>query len=322
MHRLIYILILTAIASSSSAQKEVHIFKNHEGKTLTDTLIKYDFEAKEIMLENSGKVPLATFSTDDQAYILHWNQVQGFKSTMRFKMDVKKSDWASMKYEQNVTPIFMDAVQIPGKKNPNHHIIVAEEYEEYNAIYLQAEGYEIKLRNQNFFPLENIVVESKIYYEQERYITPDSLFYSSENEYDDTVVINKVRFLSETVPIIIPREEVFLNSECAIIVDHQVERSSLASSSEGEGGDDGESEGETIDGFGDWDDHGRRRKGRIHGVWFRIGMKDPEGEMVWREITSPSSLASKVNWDGFLSDQDDDDDSDEEKTEFDSATEA
>ncbi|MDF7824281.1 hypothetical protein P4B35_09685 [Pontiellaceae bacterium B12227] len=311
MYRLLSILILAAAVSSATAQEEARTFKNLEGKTLTDTIVKYDFEAKEVTLDKSGKVPLATFSAEDQAYILHWNQVEGFRSTMRFKMEVKKSEWASMKHEQNVTPVYMDAIQIPGKKNPNHHVILVDDYEEYNAVYLQAEGYEIKLRNQNFFPIENIVVESKVYYEQELYLLTDSLFVSSESEYYDTVVTNKVRFLSETIPIIMPREEVFMNSESAITVDHQVERNALISTSESdeedeEGDEEDEEEEETIEGFGDWDDHGRRRKGRVHGVWFRIGVKDPAGEMVWREITSPSSLDRKVNWEGFLSDQEDD----------------
>ena len=305
MKHLLSIFIFASTTLFCSAKEAPRTFTNLEGNTLQDRIVKYNFETKEVTLEDSGKVPLETFSAADQAYILHWNQIEGFKSTMRFKMEIKKSDWASMKHEQNVTPVYMDAIQIPGKKNPSHHVIVVEDYEEYNAVYLQAEGYEIKLRNQNFFPLENIVVESKIYYEQELYLLTDSLFVSSENEYYDTVATNKVRFLSETIPIIIPREEVFVNSESAITVDHQVERNALISTSEGDEGDDESEEDkeETIEGFGDWDDHGRRRKGRVHGVWFRIGMKDLNGQMVWREMTSPSSLDSKVNWKGFLSDQ-------------------
>ncbi|MEI6891071.1 MAG: hypothetical protein V5783_02765 [Pontiella sp.] len=313
MHRLLSVLLFSTLIATGSAQEETRIFRNHAGEPLTDRIVRYDFQKKEVTMENSGKVPLETFRAEDQAYILHWNQIQGFQSTMRFKIKVKRDDWASMKHEQNVTPVYMDAIQIPGKKNPNHHIEFIENYEEYNAIYLQAEGYEIMLRNQNFFPLENIVVESKIFYEQELYILTDSLFVSSEKEYYDTVVTNKVRFLSETIPIIIPLEEVFLNSECAIIIDHQVQRNALITSSKEE-----DEEGETtttMEGFGEWDDHGRRRRGRIHGAWFRIGMENPEGEMVWREVTAPSSLDSKVSWEGFPKDEDEDEDASEDLSE-------
>ena len=296
MIKKLLLLSVSLLAIISQAQ-ETHTFSNADGQTLEDTIIKVDYEERLVTLENNGRVPFDTFSEADQAYILQWNQVEGFKSTMRFKMDIDKSNWARMKHEQTITPYFLDAVQIPGKKTPNHHIVIADDYEEYNAVYLEAEGYALTMRNQNFFPLENLVVESKIYFEQEEYIITDSLFVSSENEYYDTVTTNKVRFLSETVPIIIPREEVVMNSECAIIVDHQVDRNALITTSEGEEGGDSEETEETVEGFGDWDDHGRRRKGKVIGAWFRIGIKGTDGQMVWREITTPSSLADKFSWD-------------------------
>ncbi|NNJ71439.1 MAG: hypothetical protein HKP10_09175 [Kiritimatiellales bacterium] len=289
-----------ALMALHASAQYMRTFTSPDGKTLRDRIVKYDYQEKLVFLEEAGRVPLDSFSADDQAYILHWNQVAGFKSTMRFKMELKKSSWARMKHEQNITPFYMDAIHIPGKKIPNHQLLMLEDFEEYNAVYLEAEGYEIKLRNQNFFPIENIVVESKIYYEQENYMVPDSFFMSSDNAYDDTVATNKVRFLSETVPVIVPREEVFLNSECAIMVDHQIERSILLSTSEneGEGDDEGDTETEeTVEGFGEWDDHSRRRKGKMIGAWLRVGIKDTNGQMVWREITSPSSLPNKVSWD-------------------------
>ena len=235
---LLSITILSLLAATSLAQ-ETHTFSNAEGETLVDSIQKYDYEEALVTLEKKGRVPLDTFSEADQAYIRLWNQIEGFKSTMRFKLDVQKSTWAKMKHEQTITPYFMDIIQIPGKKTPNHHIIIAEDYEEYNAVYLEAEGYSITLRNQNFFPIENVVVESKIYYEQELYVTPDSLYLSTGNNYYSTVTTNQVRFLSETIPIIIPLEEVVINSKCAIIVDHQVERNALTTDDTGDNGDDG-----------------------------------------------------------------------------------
>ncbi|WP_372795496.1 hypothetical protein [Pontiella sp.] len=294
--------LLCAVALGAHAQfntMEPRAFSNAEGKTLTDRIVKYDSETETVTFEKNGKIPLDTFSEADRKYILHWAQVEGFRSSMRFKLEVDKSSWASMKHEQNVTPYYIDAVQIPGKRTPNHTIIELEDYEEYTAVYLEAEGFEIKIRNQNFFPIENITVESKIFYEQEQYILPDSLFLSSENEYTDSVVTNRFRFLSETIPIIIPREEVFLNSEAAIIVDQQVERSSLVSTSNNEDDSDDDSDDgtESVEGFGEWDDHGRRRKGRVLGVWFRVGIVGLDGEMVWRDIASPNSIMDK--WESF-----------------------
>lgn len=305
---------LTAVllAGGAFAQLDAgeYTFSNAEGKTLTDRIMKYDPEAQTVLLEQNGKVPFDTFSEKDQAYILHWNQVNGFMSTMRFKLSVEKDRWGSMKHEQTVTPYFMDALLIPGKKTPNHNVVMAEDLEEYTALYLQAEGFSLKIRNQNLFPIENIVVESKVFYEQETYITPDSLFVSSEDEYSDTVTTNKVRYISETIPIIITREEVILHSECAIIIDQQIERTLLTTTSGEDDGDD-----VIIEGLDEFEDHNRRRKGRVHGAWFRVGIKGLDGKTVWREITSPSSLDDKVTWEGFIDDDEDEEEKEEDAEE-------
>jgi hypothetical protein len=300
---LLHLIVLLVTASSLRAQ-ELHTFTNAEGKTLEDRVLKYDYENRIVTLDKKGKVPLDTFSKTDQDYILHWNMVTGFKSTMRFKTELKKSNWAQMKTEKTITPYWMDAVQIAGKQTPTHAVVMLDDYEEYTALYLEAEGYTITLKNQNFFPIENIVVESKIYFEQEFFAVPDDLLKSMENEYTDTITSNKVKFTSETIPVIIPREEINLYSASSIIVDQQVDRNSLVTETEEEGEEEEDDEGNIeegeveiiVEGFGDLDDHGRRRKGRFTGIWVRIGVKGPDGEMIWRELTDPSSLPKKVVW--------------------------
>lgn len=294
--QLLSISALALLLLSAVAQDAPYVFTGSDGVEFEDRVMKYEFDEKIVMLENRGKIPFEKFTEDDQAYILHWNQVNGFLSTMRFKLDVKKSNWARMKYEQNITPFYMDAIQIPGKRTPNHNVIMLEDYEEYTAVYMEAEGYEVTMRNQNFFPIENITVESRIFYEQEEYSTTESVFLSGDNEFSDTVATNKVRFLSETLPLIIQHEEVTLYSECAIITDHQIERNSLVSDSEGEEDEESDDGSGGVDGFGEWDDHGRRKKGKVNGVWFRIGIKGLDGEMVWRDITSPTSITDKYTW--------------------------
>lgn len=300
-------LLILLLAAGLVHAEERRSFSNVDGKILEDRIVKYNYEERIATMEKSGKIPLDTFSEADQEYILRWNMAEGFMSTLRFKTEVQKNSWARMKAEETITPYWMDAVQLPGKQSPVHNVVMIDDYEEYNAVYLEAEGYAIILRNQNEFPIEDIVVESKIYYEQEYYTVPDDMFASMKKEYADTVVSNKVRFISETIPAIIPREEVVLHSECAIVVDQQVDRNSLVSETETESGDsmDSEDGGDeatteittTVEGFGEWDDHGRRRKGSVTGVWVRIGIKGPDGEMLWREITDPASLSKKVAWD-------------------------
>jgi hypothetical protein len=305
---LIQLTFLIITASLSSAQ-QMRTFSNAKGEKLEDRILKYNYEDRVVSLARSGKIPLDAFSKADQDYILLWNQIEGFKTGMRFKIAIEKDTWERMKHEQTITPFFMDAVQVPGKQTPAHNVFMIEDYEEYNAMYFEAEGYSITLHNQNFFPIENILVESKVFYEQEYYVVPDDIFESMESEYDNVATTNKVRFVSETVPVIIPREKVTVHSDCAIIVDHQVDRNSLVTTEDEEGEDDdggdedddggGEEEAPEaiVEGLGDIDDHGRRRRGKTIGAWFRIGIKGLDGEMIWREMTEPSSLAKKMSWD-------------------------
>lgn len=290
--------LLLLMASAATAQEDTHTFSNKEGKTLEDRIIKYDYQENVVTLENSGKVPLDTFSEADQHYILKWNEVAGFKSTMRFKTDVEKDTWAKLKHEQTVTPFILDVIQMPGKTTPNHNVLMLDNYEEYSALYLEAEGYSLTLRNQNLFPIENITVESKVFYEQEQFLIHDDMFSSRDDIYPDTVTTNKFRSASEVIPIIIPREEVVAHSSSALTVDHQVERNILVTTTEEDEGDEEGESTETIDAFGDFDDHGRRRRGRVLGAWFRIGIEGTDGEMVWREVASPSSIPDKFTWEG------------------------
>ncbi|MCF7816856.1 MAG: hypothetical protein K9M54_03140 [Kiritimatiellales bacterium] len=301
-------LLVLLLAMGPAHAQELRTFSNAGGKSLEDRIVKYNYAERIVTLEKNGKIPLDTFGKADQEYILRWNMAEGFMSTLRFKTEVQQNSWARMKAEETITPYWMDAVQLPGKETPTHNVVMIDDYEEYNVVYLDAEGYAITLRNQNEFPIENIVVESKVYYEQEYYTIPDDMFSSMKKEYADTVVSNKVRFISETIPSIIPREEVVLHSECAIVVDQQVDRNALVSTTENENGDtmDGEDSTDgsestaevtaTVDGFGEWNDHGRRRKGSVTGIWVRIGIKGPNGEMLWRETTDPASLSKKVSW--------------------------
>jgi|GEM_PF-2079619 len=299
-------LVVLFIAVSFSMAQEMRTFSNTKGEELTDRILKYNYEDRVVTLARSGRVSLDVFSKADQEYIFRWNQVNGFNMSMRFKISVQKKNWARMKHEQTITPFLMDAVQMPGKETPTHNVIMLDNYEEYTAVYFEAEGYEIILHNQNFFPLENLVVESKVFYEQEYYEVPDDILESSENEYDDVATTNRVRFVSETIPVIVTREKVNLYTDCAITIDHQIDRNGLVTTSE-EGGDEGDGDGEDedvselpeeiVDGIGDIDDHNRRRQGKTIGVWVRVGLKGLDGKMIWRELTEPASLPKKVSWD-------------------------
>lgn len=167
-----------------------------------------------------------------------------------------------------------------------HHIVLLEDYEESTSLVLEAQGYEISLRNANLFPIENLTVESKVYYEQEEYVIPEDLFKSANKDYTDTTTTTNSRFRTESIPSIAVRETVMLYSECAYLVDQEVTRSSIVTS------DEGDSMVSDI-----WSDHSRDRDGKIRGLWLRVGIEGTDGNMVWREETEPASLAERMTWD-------------------------
>ena len=88
MRTLIFILTICLITQTTLATER--LFANRNGETLSDTIIKFDFDKQEVLFEQSGRIPLDVFSEEDQAYILQWNQQNGFASTMRFKIEIDR----------------------------------------------------------------------------------------------------------------------------------------------------------------------------------------------------------------------------------------
>ena len=77
------------ISFSSISEKEQ--YTNTKGDLLEDKLIGYNYETKEAIFERS-KIPISTFSLNDQKYINQWNKTKGFLSTFRFKILMEKRD--------------------------------------------------------------------------------------------------------------------------------------------------------------------------------------------------------------------------------------
>ena len=102
MKLLLLIFITSQLINTTTAIERV--FSNRNGETLSDTIIKFDFDKQEVLFEKNGRIPLEVFHEIDQAYILQWNQQNGFASTMRFKIQIERDRWARMKQEQTRTP--------------------------------------------------------------------------------------------------------------------------------------------------------------------------------------------------------------------------
>lgn len=274
-----------------TAHATERLFANRNGETLSDTIMKFDFDKQEVLFEKNGRIPLEIFHENDQAYILQWNQQNGFASTMRFKIQIERDRWARMKQEQTRTPAYIEAARRPHFNTLLHNTTLLEAYEAYSAISLEALGFSLHMRNQNFFPLENIRVESKIIYEEQSYLTSDSMYASDQDLFDQLQTEQRIRTRSEEIAILVPLEEIQLYSAAAILSEHTLDRSNLESSSEGD------EDTSSIDGLGDWSDHNRERKDDFVGVWFRIGIPSPDGDYYWRHVSIPDDFHETHLWD-------------------------
>ena len=289
MKSLLLIFIASLLIHTSNATER--LFANRNGETLSDTIIKFDFDKQEVLFEKNGRIPLEVFHENDQAYILQWNQQNGFASTLRFKIQIKRDRWARMKQEQTRTPAYVEAARIPHFDTLLHNTALLETYEAYSAISLEALGFSLHMRNQNFFPLENIRVDSKIIYEEQSYLTSDSMYASAQDLFDQLQTEQRIRTRSEEIAILVPLEEIQLHSAAAILSEHTLDRSNLASSSEED------EDTSAIDGLGDWSDHNRDRKDAFVGVWFRIGIPSPDGDYYWRHVSIPDDFHETHIWD-------------------------
>ena len=172
-----------------------------------------------------------------------------------------------------------------------HNTTLLESYEAYSAISLEALGFSLHMRNQNFFPLENIRVESKVIYEEQSYLTSDSMYKSAQDIFDELQTEQRIRIRSEEIAILVPLEEIKLYSATAILSKHALDRSNLESSPEED------EDTSSIDGLGDWSDHNRDREDAFVGVWFRIGIPSPDGDYYWRHVSIPDDFNEKHRWD-------------------------
>jgi len=266
---------------------EKRLFSNQDNQNLEDKIIKYDFEKKIVLLEKNGKVPINKFSDKDQAYILQWNQKNGFESTMRFKIEIQRERWSQIKQDQSRTPVFVDIYRLPHLDTLNHNITYLNDYESYSSINLEAVGFNLKLRNQNFFPIQNITVESKIISEKQKYITSDSIFEIKDDLFSDVTTFKEVHYRRESISVIIPLEEINCYSASAILSEHKIGRSNISI-------DNIET---SISGLSDLENHYRKRSDKLIGVWFRVGIQSPNGDFFWRNVSVPEKLCKELKWD-------------------------
>ena len=284
------LLFICMISFSSISEKGQ--YTNTKGDLLEDKLIGYNYETKEAIFERSGKIPISTFSLNDQKYINQWNKTKGFLSTFRFKILMEKKRWNRTKNERSRSPFYMDVFEEPFDEHLKHKVTIADDYEEYNSISLETHGYEINIKNQNLFTIDNIVAQSKIIYEKQKYDISNSLFNSENSKFDQisSKIISNTQI--DHIPSLVPGENITLYSAAAVLARQILNRDiiidqNLFPTQEG-----------ILDGFGNWEEHNRERRDKLIGIWFRIGITNENNLIVWRNKAIPESLMDQP-WENY-----------------------
>ena len=267
-------------------------FTNLNGKILIDDLIRFKYESQEAIFENSGNIPLEVFSDDDKKYILKYNEVDGFLSSFRFKINLEKKRWGRIKYEHSRTPFYMDVFKNKYDTIYKHKVLLADDYEEYNSISLDAQGYSLYIKNQNLFPINNIIIESKIIFEKEIYKNASGIYFGENDNFSDVISTNLVNYYKEEILSLIPGEDITIYSPCAVLTRHSLDREIIIDESIFPTQED------IIEGFGNWDEHSREKRDRLLGVYFRIGISNNNGNIIWRNESYPKEL-SESEWDNY-----------------------
>lgn len=295
------LMLLTSVRAWAAGEQPSpeHTFTSTEGKSFTGRLVKFDPIDNIAVFDSKKRIPLSLFCEADQEYIRRWSMTQGFISTFTFKIEVSEMLWGRRRWKRRNIPYWMESLKLENKKTPHHVETTIKGFEENVTVEYLAKGYNIRIRNGNSFPLENIVVHHKVFYEQEEFLTSEDIMLSGHEDYAEIEIKQKVKGNTETVELLEPYKDRILESECALMVQYSMDRYSNDESEDGiENKYEGDPNYERIPGFDEWDEGSERsRGGKIVGLWVKMGMEDQEGQMVYRDFTLPTDLPTIRTWD-------------------------
>lgn len=261
---------LVVLVALSTQAQEYRTFTAADGRKLEARIIQYNGVTGKVQIERADKKKLTVgkeaFSEEDQAYILKWEATQAFLSPSKFKLDVKR-------------------VEV-GTKKKTHDVDVGEEFAGgrrggMSGVVTMATDkttqykYNLILENKGGSPIKNVMVEYRIFYEQEKAV-PDEKANKGRDEEDPRperyMAVNeqKVKSGNGRMKPLEPKE-VRASATTAISI---LKRSA------------NRPWGDLID-----------LKGDVSGVWFKLTMRGVDGKTHVREIASPESVMKKFPWD-------------------------
>jgi uncharacterized protein YxeA len=267
-----WILIFTLINLTVFAD-QFRTFTAQDGRTLKAKVLTYDAVSGKVQIEREDQknltVSSTAFSEKDQIYLSAWLAAQDFRSTSKLKLELKRNEVKSWKKEHEA-----DLSQIKRGKGDGKRDGIEVIATDHNTQY----KYDLLIENRGSVSLKNVIVEYRVYYEQEKAVkdevdekrrkesgqedAEERVRYNAVNE-------NKVKDGAARLKPIEPKETKTISTGSVTILKRTV----------------GKSYQDKIN-----------LKGSLAGAWVRLTMKGPDGQKIVREIARPASIMKKYPW--------------------------
>ncbi len=284
------ILLLTLATQADDAYRT---FTAQDGRTLKARILSYDSASDKVEIQREDKKKLtvssSAFSETDQTYIKKWHVSRIFSSETKLKLEIERIEVSSTKKEHDVD--FTDEMSGEGGGRrggggPSGPTTVAiDKKTQYK--------YQLALVNKSDVDLNNITMEYRIFYEQQKAVLDEKA--------------NKGRREDE------PRPERYMAVDQDKVKDGKLRVKPLEAGSSKE-----LSTGNIVlikrSANRPWGDK-IDLKCNLTGAWIKLTMKGPDGDILTREIATSTTIPKKYTWDVPEVEQEDDEIASETKAE-------
>ncbi|VGO14214.1 hypothetical protein PDESU_02773 [Pontiella desulfatans] len=249
-------------------------FTSTDGRTLEAKIIRFDSATGKVMIERKDRkritVAATAFSEQDQTYIENWNVADAFMSPSKFKLEIQREEVGSTKkeHEVDVGDEFSGGGGRRGGGGDTGVIIVATDK-------ITKYKYILSMENKSGVPLKNVIMEYRIYYEQQKAIKDEKA--NKGRAEDDTrperymaVDQQKAKEGQKRLKPLEPKKPATISTDTITLTKRSANRTW----------------GDKID-----------LKAELSGAWIQLSMRGPNGEKLVRDIASPESVMKKFPWD-------------------------
>lgn len=275
MKQLWIVLALFAGCCWADDANEYHTFTSSDGRTVDAKIVSYDNQSGKVVLERENRktfsVNSSNFSEKDQLFIKSWDTLQEFSNPTKFKIDIKRNELTTEKkdIEKEIDADNDDyggGGRRGGGGDSGPSIVASDKITEYN--------YILELTNKTGLPVDNLTMEYRIFYEQEKTVKippkrerkPDEKEQVSDYESQEELLRLESQ---EKIKRIEAGETVKISTGKVKITKRSTNR--------------------PFPGI-------TPLKGELRGAWVKIIAKTPVGATAIREIALPPGIVKKEKW--------------------------